>query len=86
MSENLNLTPEQQAVLMKIVAGRTGTDPINLREELSGEGSDGVLGALGADREKLQALMDNREELEKMLSSPQVRTLLQQLLGAADQN
>lgn len=81
MSEKPNLTPEQLSVLLKIVARRTGRDPINLRQELSTEGADGLLGALGADREKLQALMSNRQEMEALLSSPQVQAMLRELLG-----
>lgn len=81
MSDKPTLTPEQMSVLLKIVTTKTGKDPIDLKKELSGESADGILDALGADREKLHQLMENREELEKMLSSPQMRTLLQQLLG-----
>ena len=81
MSDKPTLTPEQMSVLLKIVTAKTGKDPIDLKKELSGESADGILDALGADREKLHQLMENREELEKMLSSPQMRALLQQLLG-----
>ena len=81
MSDKPTLTPEQMSVLLKIVTAKTGKDPIDLKKELSGESADGILDALGADREKLHQLMENREELDKMLSSPQMRALLQQLLG-----
>ena len=81
MSDKPTLNPEQMSVLLKIVTAKTGKDPIDLKKELSGESADGILDALGADREKLHQLMENREELEKMLSSPQMRALLQQLLG-----
>ena len=81
MSDKPTLTPEQMSVLLKIVTAKTGKDPIDLKKELSGESADGILDALGADREKLHQLMENREELEKMLSSPQMRALLPQLLG-----
>ena len=81
MSEKPALTPEQMSVLLKIVSSRTGKDPINLRKEMEGGSADGVLDALGADREKLHQLMENRQELEQLLSSPKIRTLLQELLG-----
>lgn len=81
MNEKPRLTPEQLSVLLKIVAKRTGRDPINLRNELNTGGADGLIGALGADREKLQALMNNRQELEALLSSPQVQAMLRELLG-----
>ena len=53
MSDKPTLTPEQMSVLLKIVTAKTGKDPIDLKKELSGESADGILDALGADREKL---------------------------------
>ena len=84
MNEKPKLTPEQMSVLLKIISSKTGKDPINLREELSGDGADGILDALGADREKLRQLMNNRRELETLLSSPQVKALLQEVLGRGE--
>ena len=81
MSDKPTLTPEQMSVLLKIVTAKTGKDPIDLKKELTGGSADSILDALGADREKLHQLMANREELEKLLSSPQTRVLLQELLG-----
>ena len=42
---------------------------------------DGLLQSLGADREKVNALLSDREGLSQLLQSPQVRMLLQQLLA-----
>ena len=58
-----------------------GRDPVKLQEELQNGRLDGLLQSLGADREKANALLSDREGLSQLLQSPQVRMLLQQLLA-----
>ena len=80
MSEQKGLTPEQLSILLKIVAARTGKDPIMLEQQLAAGSSDDILDALGADREKLRPLTEDKKQMETLLSSPKVRALLKQLL------
>ena len=77
MAEPSRYTPEQLSILLRIAAGKLGRDPVKLQEELQ----NGRLQSLGADREKVNALLSDREGLSQLLQSPQVRTLLQQLLA-----
>ena len=78
MAEPSRYTPEQLSILLRIAAGKLGRDPVKLQEELQNGRLDGLL---GADREKVNALLSDREGLSQLLQSPQVRTLLQQLLA-----
>lgn len=81
MAEPSRYTPEQLSILLRIAAGKLGRDPVKLQEELQNGRLDGLLQSLGADREKVNALLSDREGLSQLLQSPQVRTLLQQLLA-----
>ena len=78
MAEPSRYTPEQLSILLRIAAGKLGRDPVKLQEELQNGRLDGLL---GADREKVNALLSDREGLSQLLQSPQVRMLLQQLLA-----
>ena len=81
MAEPSRYTPEQLSILLRIAAGKLGRDPVKLQEELQNGRLDGLLQSLGADREKVNALLSDREGLSQLLQSPQVRMLLQQLLA-----
>ena len=74
MAEPSRYTPEQLSILLRIAAGKLGRDPVKLQEELQNGRLDGLLQSLGADRDKVNGL-------SQLLQSPQVRTLLQQLLA-----
>ena len=75
------LTPEQLGILLKVASGRMGKDPVRLKQELTDGSYDRVLESLGADQEKLRAMMENRSAMEELLGSPQVKTILRELLG-----
>ena len=77
MAEPSRYTPEQLSILLRIAAGKLGRDPVKLQDGRL----DGLLQSLGADREKVNALLSDREGLSQLLQSPQVRMLLQQLLA-----
>ena len=74
-------TPEQLAILLRIAAGKLGRDPVQLQRELQAGRLDALLQSLGADREKVTALLNDKAGLSQLLQSEQVRTLLQQLLA-----
>ena len=76
MAEPSRYTPEQLSILLRIAAGKLGRDPVKLQEELQNGRLDGLLQSLGADREKVNALLSDREGLSQLLQSPQVRMLL----------
>lgn len=80
MAEPPRYTPEQLSILLRIAAGKLGRDPVRLQEELQNGQLDGLLQSLGADRDKVTALLSDRESLTRLLQSEQVRGLLQQLL------
>lgn len=81
MSEGQGLTPEQLGILLKVASSKVGKDPIQLKKELSDGSYDKVLGSIGADQEKLRAMMENRAAMEELLGSPQVQTILKELLA-----
>lgn len=81
MPEPPRYTPEQLSILLRVAAGKLGRDPVKLQQELQSGSLDGLLQSLGADRDKVNALLSDREGLSQLLQSPQVRTLLQQLLA-----
>ena len=81
MSEGQGLTPEQLGILLKVASAKVGKDPIQLKKELSDGSYDRVLGAIGADQEKVKAMMENRAAMEELLGSPQVQAILREMLG-----
>lgn len=81
MSDSVRFTPEQLSILLRVAAGKLGRDPVALAEDLKNGQMDGLLSALGADREKATALLNDREKLAQLLQSEQVKVLLQQVLG-----
>lgn len=72
MSQGQGLTQEQLSILLKAASARMGKDPEELKKELS---------IIGADQEKLRAMMENRAAMEELLKSAKVQGLLRELLG-----
>ena len=60
MAEPSRYTPEQLSILLRIAAGKLGRDPVKLQEELQNGRLDGLLQSLGADRDKVNALLSDR--------------------------
>ena len=81
MADTPRYTPEQLSILLRVAAGKLGRDPVKLQDDLQDGRLDGLLQSLGADREKVTALLSDREGLAQLLQSEQVRQLLQQLLS-----
>lgn len=82
MADSIRFTPEQLSILLRVAAGKLGRDPVKLSEDLKSGQLDGILNSLGADRQKVAAMLNDKEALGNLLQSEQVRTLLQQLLGS----
>ena len=81
MADTPRYTTEQLSILLRVAAGKLGRDPVKLQDDLQNGRLDGLLQSLGADREKVTALLSDREGLAQLLQSEQVRQLLQQLLS-----
>lgn len=81
MGQGQGLTPEQLGILLKVASAKMGKDPVQLKKELSDGSYDRVLSAIGADQEKLRAMMENRTAMEELLNSAQVQELLREMLG-----
>ena len=81
MADTPRYTPEQLSIILRVAAGKLGRDPVKLQDDLQNGRLDGLLQSLGADREKVTALLSDREGLAQLLQSEQVRQLLQQLLS-----
>ncbi len=81
MSNGQGLTPEQLGILLKVASAKMGKDPIQLKKELSNGSYDQVLGAIGADQQKLRAMMEDRAAMEQLLGSSQVQAILKEMLG-----
>ena len=81
MADTPRYTPEQLSILLRVAAGKLGRDPVKLQDDLQNGRLDGLLQSRGADREKVTALLSDREGLAQLLQSEQVRQLLQQLLS-----
>ena len=84
MADTPRYTPEQLSILLRVAAGKLGRDPVKLQDDLQNGRLDGLLQSLGADLEKVTALLSDREGLAQLLQSEQVRQLLQQLLSGQD--
>ena len=81
MSNGQGLTPEQLGILLKVASAKMGKDPIQLKKELSDGSYDQVLGAIGADQQKLRAMMEDRAAMEQLLGSSQVQAILKEMRG-----
>ena len=81
MSNGQGLTPEQLGILLKVASAKMGKDPIQLKKELSDGSYDQVLGAIGADQQKLRAMMEDRAAMELLLGSSLVQAILKEMLG-----
>lgn len=81
MSNGQGLTPEQLGILLKVASAKMGKDPIQLKKELSDGSYDQVLGAIGADQQKLRAMIEDRAAMEQLLGSSQVQAILKEMLG-----
>lgn len=81
MAEPIRFSPEQLSILMRVAAGKLGKDPVKLTDDLKSGQFDGVLESLGADRQKVAALLSDKDALAKLLQSNEVRNMLQQFLG-----
>ena len=81
MADTPRYTPEQLSILLRVAAGKLGRDPVKLQDDLQNGRLDGLLQSLGADSEKVTALLSDREGLAQLLQSEQVSQLLQQLLS-----
>ena len=81
LSEKRSFGPEQISVLLKIASARLGKDPIMLRQELENGSYDNILKGVGADKQKLQELLQDKKGLESLLSSPEVKTILKEIMG-----
>ena len=81
MADTPRYTPEQLSILLRVAAGKLGRDPVKLQDDLQNGRLDGLLQSLGADREKVTALLSDREWLAQLLQSEQVRQPPQQQLS-----
>ena len=84
MADTPRYPPEQLSILLRVAAGKLGRDPVKLQDDLQNGRLDGLLQSLGADREKVTALLSDREGLAQLLQSEQVRQLLQHVLRGQD--
>lgn len=79
------ITPDQLQALIGYAAKRLGMTP----QQLAGTVQSGGLGAL-ADRvgsddiRRINDLVGDRQKAEQFLSSPDVRRMMEKLLGGAD--
>lgn len=71
MAEPAPYTPEQLSILLRIAAGKLGRDPVQLQRELQAGRLDALLQSLGADREKVTALLNDKAGLSQLLQSEQ---------------
>ena len=82
LQDQIFSNPHQQEQLLRIAAQMIGRDPAVLQQAIQSGQLDAVLSGLPGDRKQqaLQLLQDP-QALYRMLESPQVQTLLRQLLG-----
>ena len=81
MGEKVSFTPEQISLLIKVAAAKMGKDPLMLRKELENGSLDSLLGGMGADKEKVRGMLNDKQELEAMLSSPQIKAIIREMMG-----
>lgn len=73
------ITPEQVAAILAAISRKE--DFSTLQSAVESGRADSLLAGLGVDRERARQLMSDRETLEKLLNSDEVRALLLRLTG-----
>ena len=83
MADTPRYTPEQLSILLRVAAGKLGRDPVKLQDVFENVAFPLRYTGLSGQqiREKVTALLSDREGLAQLLQSEQVRQLLQQLLS-----
>ena len=76
-----NINRDQINEVLDQVSGRLGADSGKLKDAVNNDSLDKFLGNLKpADAKKLQSVLNDKAETERLLNSPQARMLLKRLL------
>lgn len=76
------MNPEKMNALLGMAGKKLGKDPRQLRAQLENGQLNQVLGNLDPQRAaQINQLLNNPQQLEQMLNSPQVKSLLNGLMG-----
>ena len=80
---NLNLNEMKKNALLQMAGKQLGKDPGELKQKLeSGQVQDIVNGLSDEQRQKLQSVLQNPQQLNALLGSEQVQNLLKALSGS----
>ncbi|MBO5226992.1 MAG: hypothetical protein J6B17_02755 [Ruminococcus sp.] len=84
--ERGTMNSKQLDGILNAVSGKLGVTPKELENALkSGKIDKAVRNMPNADRQKLQSVMGNQAQLEKLMQSPQARALYEKLTGKSPQ-
>ncbi|MGN0592147.1 MAG: hypothetical protein ACI4JQ_02740 [Ruminococcus sp.] len=80
--EKTSMNPEQLNGLLKTVGKKLGIPPDQLRSALeSGQLQEATRNMRPEDSKKLQSVLGNRAQMEKLMKSPQAKALYEKLTG-----
>ncbi len=84
--ERTPMNNDQIQGLLKTVSGKLGVQPDELKKALQNGKLDGAVKNMEAsEKQKLESIIGNKEKLEKLMQSPQAKSLYEKLTGKSPQ-
>lgn len=78
----MNINPKNLDALLKIVGGKLGMSPEDLRNQLENGKFDNALNGMNSnDSQAFQQVLQNPKLLEQFMSAPQAQALYKKLTG-----
>ena len=86
MMNNMNLTPEKINQFLEITGKQLGEDPETLRSSLEKGNAEALLNSLDPKyRKKVNQVMSDPDQIQKIMQSEQVINLLGKIMGGSKQ-
>ncbi len=80
--KNNKLTSDQLRALVQYASNKLGVTPEQLSKTIEGEQAQQLASQISqADMSKFQALVGDKDKLDKMLKSPKAQQIIEELLG-----
>ncbi len=75
-------TPKDQEAMLKLVGGKLGISPTELKSQLESGNLQSTLGKMNPDQaKKFNSIIGNQKTMEQFINSPQAQALIKKLSG-----
>lgn len=84
--ERSSMNNQQLENVLNAVSGKLGVSPDELQKALQSGSLDAAIKNMGKkEQQRLSSIMQNREQMEKLMNSPQAKALYEKLMGKKPQ-